>query len=501
MIRYIPCLLCLFPLVVSAKEPDAESLAREVSHYLDDQALAIVHVDLSRLELEPAFKQLLKLGAPKEQIEEARRNAKTMIDNLKGSGIKRGFAVISLADLPENAPLVVLPLEEDAKAAGAVKLLAELAGFHTFEKDGYLIAGKERVIQRVRNLKPPAHPELVRAFAGAPSSAVHVIVMPNENLRRAFAELVPTLPRELGGGSTAFLSRGLRWFSLSGGVAPTASISLTVQTSNEASAKELRGLIENALKIIGQDKEVQEFLPDFAKVSALLLPKVNGDRLELNLKEEQVTTLLVPVLQRVREAARRMEDMNHLRQIGLAFHTYLDKNGTFPAYASFDKQDNPLLSWRVHVLPFLGEEKLYAQFKLDEPWDSEHNKKLIKRMPKIFHPANAELVAAGRTTYVIPTGPGTSFNGKVGLKIAQITDGTSNTIMALETDDENAVVWTKPADLRIDPKNPAKGLRRHQNKQLMALFMDGSAQFLPANINAKNLWAMITPDGGEVIER
>src|SRR5260370_4929892 len=68
---------------------------------------------------------------------------------------------------------------------------------------------------------------------------------------------------------------------------------------------------------------------------------------------------------------------NNLKQIGLALHNYNDAYARLPAVANFDKQGKPLLSWRVHLLPFIEQEDLYKEFHLDEPWDSEHNKQLI----------------------------------------------------------------------------------------------------------------------------
>ena len=62
--------------------------------------------------------------------------------------------------------------------------------------------------------------------------------------------------------------------------------------------------------------------------------------------------------------------MNKLRQIILAMHNYETADGALPAYANFDADGNPLLSWRVHMLPYLEQNELYNQFKLDEPWNS-----------------------------------------------------------------------------------------------------------------------------------
>src|SRR3712207_2423045 len=92
-------------------------------------------------------------------------------------------------------------------------------------------------------------------------------------------------------------------------------------------------------------------------------------------------------------------------------HNYHDAHGHLPAVANFDPRGRPLLSWRVHLLPFLNEEKLYKEFHLDEPWDSEHNKKLIPRMPRVYQGPNRGLNAAGKTIYLAPVGEAAAFPG------------------------------------------------------------------------------------------
>jgi hypothetical protein len=81
----------------------------------------------------------------------------------------------------------------------------------------------------------------------------------------------------------------------------------------------------------------------------------------------------------------------NLKQLGTALHAYHDKFGHFPPAASYDLQGKPLLSWRVHLLPFLGEDKLYQEFHLNEPWDSDHNKKLLSRMPAVYRTPDYQL--------------------------------------------------------------------------------------------------------------
>src|SRR5215208_5386317 len=87
-----------------------------------------------------------------------------------------------------------------------------------------------------------------------------------------------------------------------------------------------------------------------------------------------------PVTEEHLKAARE-----NLKQIALAFHNHHDANGRLPGNIC-DKNGKALLSWRVQILPYLEEDKLYFEFKLDEAWDSDHNKKLIEKLPKTYAP-------------------------------------------------------------------------------------------------------------------
>ena len=102
----------------------------------------------------------------------------------------------------------------------------------------------------------------------------------------------------------------------------------------------------------------------------------------------------------------------NLHQIGLALHTYHDVHGSFPAQANYDSQGKPLLSWRVHILPYLGEETLYKEFHLQESWDSEHNRSLLARMPAFYRCPSLPRSLKNKTTYTAKaTGSNASGQG------------------------------------------------------------------------------------------
>jgi prepilin-type processing-associated H-X9-DG protein len=207
---------------------------------------------------------------------------------------------------------------------------------------------------------------------------------------------------------------------------------------------------------------------------------------------------LLQAVQQVRGAANRVQSTNNLKQIALAMHNYHDTYGRFPAHAIYGKDGKPLLSWRVSLLPFLDQDGLYKEFHLDEPWDSEHNKKLLEKMPPVFVLRGMEEKNPHKTVYQGFVGTGAFFEGTQGIRITDITDGTSNTIMIVEA--AKPVPWTKPEDLTYEADKPLPKLGGHFPNGFNAAYCDGSVRMLSNNLQEKTLRALITRNGGEVIE-
>jgi hypothetical protein len=183
------------------------------------------------------------------------------------------------------------------------------------------------------------------------------------------------------------------------------------------------------------------------------------------------------------EQANPQDTINHLKLLALGMHNYHDTYGQFPPAAVYSMDGKPLLSWRVLLLPKLDQKELFKQFKLDEPWDSPNNKKLLEKMPSIYASGSGKNQERFTTHYQVFTGPGTIFDNMQGRQIREILDGTSNTILIAQA--ATAVPWTKPDDLVFAANKPIPRLGSPALKGFYTAFADGSVRLLRRDWNAQ----------------
>jgi hypothetical protein len=211
--------------------------------------------------------------------------------------------------------------------------------------------------------------------------------------------------------------------------------------------------------------------------------------------------------------ASTAEATERLKKLGLGIHDYNDTFGYLPA--GVHAADNSIgLSWRVELLPHIGEKALYEQFNRKEPWDSPHNKQLIDRMPALY--ATPSVAApAGHThvrAFVAVAGPHKAMlPGPAELnlkparpvgspvlvrKLSQFMDGTSHSFMLVEATE--AVPWTKPEGLEFDPDRPLPKLGVMPGGFLV-LMGDGSVRLVPDTVPPSSLRFGITIDDTQVL--
>jgi prepilin-type N-terminal cleavage/methylation domain-containing protein/prepilin-type processing-associated H-X9-DG protein len=267
--------------------------------------------------------------------------------------------------------------------------------------------------------------------------------------------------------------------------------------------------------------------------------------------------LLLPAVQKVREAAARTQCTNNLKQLGLALHNYHDSHGAFPAGGSAVNR----LGWHVYVLPYVEQDNLYKQFNLTAnasytltPGRLEFG---VVKVPPYFCPSAlvltgnfaSELVGGQQpfTTHYYgvlgPTGtnpataqpyrtfinPGSTqgpyaeqgaFHRAQGNRITDITDGTSNTLAVGEIsffNDQSSAryrTWIRgcnDSNACSSCKNVTNALNspgtsvyndiafgsKHSGGSNFCM-ADGSVHFVGASISLNTYRSLASRDGGEV---
>jgi Protein of unknown function (DUF1559) len=483
--------------------------AKEIAPLVGENVAAVVRLDVMKLDIEALARKLLSGVVDKGDREEADQRAAAAgrwFAALRAAGAKRVYVLIDPTDFHAQ-PTAVVPLSDGVDAAAIARLLSKgrepsrLTWPAVATINNAVVASKAAGLEQMKALKAPDRPDLAAALAAGGDAPAVVALSLGEGLRRSLEEALPMLPAEFGGGPITPLARGLRWATLGLQTAPKPALHLIVQAADADAAKALEKLGGDVLTLAAK----QPALADIVKELIRTKPEAHGTQVTCDLDIEKLSALVGVPARGSRENARKSQCINNLKMLALAMHNYHSEHNTFPPAFSRDKQGKPLLSWRVAVLPYLDAKPLYDQFHLDEPWDSPHNKALISKMPRSYAcpTSSPALAASGKTTYLTPRGKATMFPGGEGVKIQDVTDGTSMTLMVLDVPDDRAVIWTKPDDWETGDAPSKDVLSGKHPTGNPAAFGDGSVRSFS---NAKKFTdatfrALLTRNGGEVIDR
>ena len=161
----------------------------------------------------------------------------------------------------------------------------------------------------------------------------------------------------------------------------------------------------------------------------------------------------------------------------------------------FDADGQSKLSWRVHLLPLLGEAELHAKFKLDEDWDSEHNLELLEEIPEIFQ----SVEGSSQSSFLGFGGEGMSMASGMLHKPDDLKDDADLTIMLMDVGDRLAVPWTQPIDLlSLDVEKLAE-IADDTSGKIQVITVSGKKRTLQKRLSLDELQAMLSIAGGEEV--
>jgi hypothetical protein len=491
------------------REPDGQLAA--VSSLADEHTLGFICFNFQKLDLRAMAAKLGELRGKDFELKDIAEMEKLFqpAQEVVKAGARRMYLMLR-SDTGGMAILALFPLEPDADAdrvLAAVERFEGKASGKAAEKIGkVIVSGDEKSRQAVRAIKPKDRPDIVQALGTSGDSFLQMLLLPSGDFREALGPSLGLDPKgDLGKPLKVFLE-GARWASLSLDLVPKARFQCVIQGKDAAAATELEAVFADLLGKLGSIKMGPGmFGIDPAKVAKQwLTPKRVGNQLVVSLEEPRLIVLMRAVAEEMRASAPRIKSRNNLVEIALAMNNHHDLYKYYPLHAIYSKDGKtPLLSWRVAILPYLEQSQLYNEFKLDEPWDSPHNIKLVPRMPRIYaFPADDDKDAKdGKTYYQVFAGANTAFNGteRITSKKLAAGNGEARTIMVIEA--REPVIWTKPADLTLpaakDQMPPVGGLVKNG---VNVVFFDASARFLRPDLPPAVLRALVTPFGGESVD-
>ena len=152
------------PLAQADGPADGNAAAKAIAPFIDEQAFAVVRVDLKAFDVDELSGKFSKLsGMPEKNIAEPRKHIRDVLAQLTKAGASDLYVVISLADLPMPGPFVVATVAPGGDAAAIAKVFEGLNMEGTLERNGAVAAGPKTSLGRLKSMTPSARADACRA--------------------------------------------------------------------------------------------------------------------------------------------------------------------------------------------------------------------------------------------------------------------------------------------------------------------------------------------------
>ena len=503
-------LCCVLP--VQAQSPSS------VDRYITSNTIAGVRVDLNRVDLnalrDKAFEWKVMDPELDRQVLSGLPFARSMVNGLVMAGAEDLWVLLDLSGITEGPTMILTVAEGDDRAAKAqrlantLELLVPESQFEMHLQDDHIVVCSASMWDVYQNTADATGARKLPAdILTDRQQMVTAFYAPSADHRRAMLETMPQrLPPPFDGFNPQMTLGMINHAAIRFQMKPSVGMKAEIQTGSTGDAEQLKNIFNQLVGILNQMPELDREVPGLRVVLKQIPVQVTDTKVGMEISEAngqigKIVDALAEPVRAARAAAKRTQSMNNMKQIMLALHNYYDANRGFPLRATVDGEGNQLLSWRVHLLPYLEQAALYEQFHLDEPWNSEHNKALIEKCPQVFRSPGTPDLDAGLTNYVVAIAEGTFLSTDKPMEFKQIIDGTSNTLSVLETDEEHAVIWTKPDDLPVDFKNPLVGLLIWGDQAFLAGRIDGSVQAVSKTIDKQMLQNLFQYNDGKVVNQ
>jgi prepilin-type processing-associated H-X9-DG protein len=359
------------PAIVTAGDSSPADRYAAVAPFVDENTTFIIHVRVDRIDIDAILDWCIEVinrvdtdeedrEAMRRFIEERRNDhdPREGIDAFKRAGGRSLFVLLDpgmLLAMMEGRPgnrsaIVVVPLPPGADAASLTHLLIGredgtrekgvpdpiYPGAICRERNGALVAATKPVMDHLLEHRGVERPDLARAFDAISGADHRIVFSPPEYVRRAFEEIMPTLPRELGEKPTSILTRGLEWAAAGVNLPPQPAVHAIIQTPDEDRARELSGLLD-ALRgrVVSRTGPNETESLDVKRLAEGLKPAMQQNQLVLRMDSNQILTLaadfVAPVVRSARAQAMQVQVATQIKQIVQACLIYTESHkGQWP---------------------------------------------------------------------------------------------------------------------------------------------------------------------------
>jgi hypothetical protein len=518
MKRWIAGLLLLLPMVSLCAQTSAEKLLP----LLDEQSFFLGRIQPGKIDLAKIMIPLVQ----KKAIPAAEAAALGFFLNLQKNSIEKVIDEIWFSASARDTatyflPSIMIKTKPAAKTEDLLNLLKNMPlpiniqtasgqvirkgqnsilplSFVIREEKGFYLLEQ---VGAVKDTKKTKRTDIVQGFDAMGSLPFGAMLFPSKDNPLDLGKICPSLKKAKGKeGEASGILNGLKLVTLGIYLDPWR-IEMVIQTENSELANDVQKSILKAIQSIPDlvQAQVEEVGKDpvFKALAAMVK--------SVSIMDDKVTIVITDFDPYFEIAARINEQnqakaaaalsMNKVKNIATALLAYHKDKGKFPPAATLSKEGKPLLSWRVQILPYLGHNFLYKQFRQNEPWDSEHNKKFIRRIPPSFRETQDDL-NKGTTPFQAPVGIATLFTpGGTGTNSIQIINELSNTIMLVKVPEDKTAIWTKPEDWEIDISLPAKDLLKGFSNAIVFACADGEVKAIPLKEAEEKIKSMLVIDG------
>ena len=476
---------------------EAAAAMHDLSPFLESSTMAVVDLDLTTINVSEAVNHTLPALGYDSQGDRAKQIAAMIggpLGKLREAGVRHVYLTVSTRSIVDRGPLMVIPADDPQTvrqlASQWTQQLPPRPEIEVAVESGAVLIGPKVVVDRVRGDQVSQRPDLVLPLkSDQRRDHVLIVSLPGE----AREELAAMWPDELENGlpvkvSPAGLVRDVERLRVDWNLPPDGKIRAKVTTPDAKGATRVAEAIGKVMSLTAGLDEAVDVEVGQASVEA----RTEWDTLLARLK-----SALAPARQR----SRYLRVSNSMKQLGLAMHNYHDTYVHLPPLYYVDSEGEPLLSWRVAILPFIEQNALYQVMQLDEPWDSERNLRAGRTVIPTYQAGDSLPEMPHQTRIRIPVFPGSAWQRDGQPKsFRDITDGLSNTIAAIHAPEDAAVPWAAPEPWVISEDDPQADIFGDRD-QVVVLMLDASVRgFTRDELTNERLKKLLTAAGGERID-